>query len=83
MSKTKITKNNPPIIQILSTKENDDGSLDIDFEYQKDWEEVVKKDLNKKKITKKDIEKHFIDILTKAAQETGGYKLEKLKNIKD
>ncbi len=83
MSKTKTIKNSPLVIKILSTKENDDGSLDIELEYQKEWVDIVKKDLNKKKVTKKDVEKHFIGILTKAIQETDGYKLEKLKNIKD
>lgn len=51
MSKTKITKttkNNLPIIQVLSTKENDDDSLDIEIEYQKEWVDKVKEELPKK-----------------------------------
>ncbi len=72
----KQNKNPIPSIQILGTKENDDGSLDIEIEYQKEWVDIVKKDLNKKKVTKKDVEKHFIDILTKAVKEKDGYKLE-------
>ena len=50
--------------------------MDVDIEYQEDWVDVVKRDLNKKKVTKKDIGKHFINLLTKAAQEVDGYKLE-------
>lgn len=76
-------QNKTPVIQILSTTENKDGSLDIEIEYQKGWVDKVKEDLNKKKVTKKEIEKHFIGILTKAVQETDGYKLEQIKNVKD
>lgn len=69
-----------PSIQILGTKENPDGSMDVEIEYQKDWEELVKKDLNKKKVTKKDIQNHFVALLEKAAKEQDGYKIEKLKD---
>lgn len=86
MKTTKLSKINksdkklhpPPSIQVLGTKENPDGSLNVEIEYQKDWVELVKKDLNKKKVTKKDVEKHFIDLLTKAANKKDGYKLERL-----
>ena len=81
MQKTKTNKkqkNEPPIpsLQIQAIRENKDGSMDVDIEYQEDWVDVVKRDLNKKKVTKKDIGKHFINLLTKAAQEVDGYKLE-------
>ena len=67
-----------PIITIISTKENLDGTLDIEIEYQKDWLETVKRDLNKKKLTKKDIKDHFLKLLEKGLYEEDGYKIEKL-----
>lgn len=70
----------PPIINILGTTENPDGSLSVEFEYGQDWENVVKRDLNKKKITIKDVEKHFINMLKKAVDKKDGYDVEKLKD---
>lgn len=66
-----------PVIIIISTKENDDGSMSVEFEYDESWADLVKLDLKKKKVTKKDIEKHFVKLLTKAAEEKDGYKIEK------
>mgnify|MGYP001589661196 CR=1 FL=1 len=61
-----------PTIQILGTHENPDGSLDIKIKYEKDWVELVKKDLNKKKVTKKDIKKHFVDMLNRSMNKDDG-----------
>lgn len=81
MKNKKQTYTTTPVITILSTKENEDGSMSVEFEYDQNWMDLVKLDLKKKKITKKDIEKHFINLLTKAAEETDGYKLEKIEKI--
>lgn len=81
MKNKKQTYTTTPVITILSTKENEDGSMSVEFEYDQNWMDLVKLDLKKKKITKKDIEKHFTDLLTKAAEETDGYKLEKIEKI--
>lgn len=68
-----------PTIQILGTHENPDGSLNVDIEYDKDWVELVKKDLKKKKVTEKDVKKHFVDILNKAMNKEGGYDIKGIK----
>lgn len=69
-----------PIINIISTTEHKDGSLSVEFEYGEDWLDIVKSDLKKKKVTKKEIQKHFVTVLTNALEEKDGYNLKVLKN---
>ncbi len=68
-----------PAIQILGTHENPDGSLNVDIEYDKDWVELVKKDLKKQKVTEKDVKKHFVDMLNKAMNKEDGYDIKGIK----
>ena len=66
-----------PSIQIHAIKENPDGSMNCEIEYDQSWIAKVKSDLGKKRVGKKDIEKHFIDLLTKAVENVEGYDIKK------
>lgn len=74
----KLTKSTTPTVKVISTKENSDGSLDIEIEYNEDWEKVVKMDLKKKRLTEKDISNHLTSLLEKAVSKKDGYDIKKL-----
>lgn len=52
-------------IEILSIKENEDGSADIEFDLDKEYKDQIKKIIGVKKLTKKRFEKFVLDALTK------------------
>ncbi len=81
-NKQKIEKTSKvPVIKIISTKELPSGELEIVIDYDKDWEELVKKDLGKNRVSKKDIEKHFVDTLRKGMEKLDGYDIQKTKKV--
>ena len=72
-----------PVIKIISTKELPNGELEIVIDYDEDWVEIVKKDLGKNRVSKKDIEKHFVDTLKKGIERLDGYDIKKVNEVKD
>lgn len=69
-------KNKYPQIKILKVTDNPDGSADIDFEYGKDFEQVVKKHL---KLKKNPTKKQISNFLLKCIKETAENEIEKKK----
>ena len=51
-------------IKVENIKDNEDGSCDLEISYGKDFEELVKQQYNRKRVTKKLIKKAVIDGLT-------------------
>lgn len=53
-------KEHLPIVKILKITDNSDGSADIEFEYDMDFKELIKKKLGLKKNPSKKVIREFI-----------------------
>lgn len=79
MSKDKNIHSNIPVIQVISIKDQPDGSALMTYEINDASIEFVKKELGKEKVSKKDINNWLLGVIRKAVNEEDGYKFEKLK----
>ena len=61
-------------------KEHEDGSATYQVNYDKTFEKHVKEQLNVKHLTKKQMSKYIVDMLTKAVNKEDGFKIEYLQN---
>ena len=62
-----------PEINIIREFEGEDGSLNLEFEFNEAWEDLVKESLGKEELTEKDMQDFVISVVEKAVAEEDGY----------
>lgn len=76
-----IDDNPLPRLEVISIKDNPDGSADMTYEINEAFIALIKKELNKPRVTKKQISDWVLDMLERAVKKEEGYdiKIEKKK----
>ena len=70
-----------PKIYIHDVVDNPDETCSITFDTNKAFDDLYKKEKNRKRISKKGIGKFFIEMLEKGLDKEDGYDLKTLKNL--
>lgn len=68
-----------PQVKILNTIEHDDGSMTVEFDTNKAFDQMYLKEKNRKRVTKRGLSQFFLELLEKAIDEVDGHKLEGFK----
>ena len=68
-----------PRIYIHDVKDNPDETCTIDFSTNKAFDELFKKEKNRKRVSKKGIGEFFTELLEKGLDKEDGYDIKKLK----
>ncbi len=70
-----------PRVYIHDMKDNPDDSCSIEISTNKAFNELFKKEKNRKRVSKKGIQEFFIELLEKGIAKEDGYDVKKLKNV--
>lgn len=79
---TQPKESNFPEMKVISFKENEDGTATLKYEINDAYIDLIKNELNKTKITKKQINAWVLDMLEKAAKSEDRWEIKKVKKEK-
>ena len=74
-----VLSSNFPRIYIHEMKDNPDGSCNMDFETNKAFNNLYKKDKGRKRVSKKGIADYVLELFKKGLDKEDGYDLKTLK----
>jgi hypothetical protein len=69
-----------PRVYIHDIKDNPDDTCSMEFSTNKAFDELFKKEKNRKRVSKKGVQEFFIELLEKGIAKEDGYDIKKLKD---
>lgn len=63
-----------PIIKVINITENEDETLNVEFETNDAFDKFYLKETGKKRVTKKGLSNYIIELLTKSIEEKDQFK---------
>ena len=76
-----VMNSNFPQIYLHEVKDNPDGTCSIEFSTNKAFDELFKKEKNRKRVSKKGLGDYFLELLKKGIAEEDGYDLKKTSEL--
>ena len=76
-----VMNSNFPQIYLREVKDNPDGTCSITFDTNKAFDDLYKKEKNRKRVSKKGLGDYFVELLEKGIAEEDGYDIKKLKDV--
>ena len=70
-----------PRVYIHDIKDNPDDTCSMEISTNKAFDELFKKEKNRKRVSKKGVQEFFIELLEKGIVEEDGYDIKKLKDV--
>ena len=70
-----------PRVYIHDVKNNPDDTCSIEISTNKAFDELFKKEKNRKRVSKKGVQEFFIELLEKGLAKEDGYDIKKLKDV--
>ena len=77
-----VMNSNFPQIYLHEVKDNPDGTCSIEFSTNKAFDELFKKEKNRKRVSKKGLGYYFLELLEKGLAKEDGYSIKKQSELK-